>query len=94
MSKEIFDFVSIQLNKNHKTALYVQLYDEIREMIISGKLSHGFLLPPVRKLAKFLEINAGTVMSAYKLLEQNGYIFIFLRVTDKRFNRFCTLSNK
>lgn len=75
MSKEIFDFVSIQLNKNNKTALYVQLYDEIREMIISGKLSHGFLLPPVRKLAKFLEINAGTVMSAYKLLEQNGYIF-------------------
>ena len=33
MSKEIFDFVSIQLNKNHKTALYVQLYDEIREMM-------------------------------------------------------------
>ena len=75
MSKEIFDFVSIQLNKNHKIALYVQLYDEIREMIMMGKLSHGFLLPPVRKLAKFLEINVGTVMSAYKLLEQNGYIF-------------------
>ena len=75
MSKEIFDFVSIQLNKNCKAALYVQLYDEIREMIITGKLSHGFLLPPVRKLAQSLEINAGTVMSAYKLLEQNGYIF-------------------
>lgn len=75
MSKEIFDFVSIQLNKNCKTALYVQLYDEIREMIITGKLSHGFLLPPVRKLAQSLEINAGTVMSSYKLLEQNGYIF-------------------
>lgn len=40
-------------------------------MIITGKLSHGFLLPPVRKLAQSLEINAGTVMSAYKLLEQN-----------------------
>ncbi|SDE04582.1 PLP-dependent aminotransferase family protein [Sporomusa acidovorans] len=75
MSQEFLDFVSIQLTKNGKAALYVQLYDALRELILNGKLSNGYLLPPVRKLAAFLQVNPGTVVSAYKLLEQNGYIF-------------------
>ena len=75
MTTEFLEFVSIQLIKNNKIALYVQLYDNLRELIISGKLSYGYLLPPVRKLAAFLEVNPGTVVNAYKLLEQNGYIF-------------------
>ncbi|MBP2630940.1 MAG: GntR family transcriptional regulator [Firmicutes bacterium] len=75
MTEQFINFVSIQLSKDKQEALYVQLYDQMRELITTGKLSHGYLLPPVRKFAKFLEINAGTVMSAYKLLEKNGYIF-------------------
>lgn len=75
MTEQFINFVSIQLLKNKQEALYVQLYDQMRELITTGKLSHGYLLPPVRKFAKFLKINAGTVMSAYKLLEKNGYIF-------------------
>ncbi len=75
MSQEFLDFVSIQLTKNAKEPLYVQLYDALSELILNGKLSYGYLLPPVRKLAAFLQVNPGTVVSAYKLLEQNGYIF-------------------
>ncbi|MDF2569001.1 MAG: putative transcriptional regulator, GntR family [Sporomusa sp.] len=75
MSQQLLDFVSIQLKKESKIALYVQLYDHLQELIISGRLSYGYLLPPVRKLATVLGANPGTVVSAYKLLEQNGYIF-------------------
>jgi DNA-binding transcriptional MocR family regulator len=75
MNQDFFEFVSIQLVKGNKVAMYVQLYDALRELIIEGKLSSGYLLPPVRKFAAFLEVNPGTVVSAYKLLEQNGYIF-------------------
>ncbi|CQR70781.1 2-aminoadipate transaminase [Sporomusa ovata DSM 2662] len=75
MNQEFLEFVSIQLMKGSKTSLYVQLYDSLCELIISGKLSYGYLLPPVRKLAVFLAVNPGTVVNAYKLLEQNGYIF-------------------
>ena len=75
MSEQFLGFVSIQLGKNSKEALYVQLYDRLRELILQGKLSQGYLLPPVRKFAAFLAVNPGTVVSAYKLLEQNGYIF-------------------
>lgn len=75
MAEQFYDFVSIQLDKNSKASLYTQLYDCLRELILSGKLGHGYLLPPVRKLASFLGINPGTVVSAYKLLEQNGYTY-------------------
>lgn len=75
MSGDFFDFVSIQLRKKDKQPLYVQLYEQLRELIVNGQLSAGYLLPPVRKLAAWLEINPGTVAGAYKLLEQNGYVF-------------------
>lgn len=75
MNEDFFDFVSIQLDKTSRSSLYAQLYDSLRELILSGKLSHGYLLPPVRKLAAFLRLNPGTVVNAYKLLEQNGYIY-------------------
>lgn len=74
MKEEIFNFVSIQLDRNKKTALYVQLYDVLREAILCGELTEGYLLPPVRRLAEQTGINAGTVVSAYRLLEKNGYI--------------------
>lgn len=75
MNPDFFNFVSIQLDKGNKMALYAQLYDALRELILNGKLSYGYLLPPIRKFAAFLGVNPGTVVSAYKLLEQNGYIF-------------------
>lgn len=75
MDTQVFDFMSIQLSRQSKEALYAQLYHQICALIVEGKLSHGFVLPPVRKLAKCLSVNAGTVVSAYKMLETNGYIF-------------------
>lgn len=75
MKEKILDFVSIQFAADSKDPLYVQLYDALREHIVQGRLSYGYLLPPVRKLAARLRMNPGTVVSAYKLLEQNGYIF-------------------
>lgn len=75
MEAKFPDFVSIQLSRNAADPLYVQLYETLRVRIVSGNLSHGYLLPPVRKFARQLGVNAGTVMSAYKLLERHGYIF-------------------
>lgn len=75
MDEKFLDFVSIQLDRTLKEALYVQLYNGLRQCIEAGHLSQGYLLPPVRRFAKYLGINAGTVVNAYKLLEQNGYIF-------------------
>lgn len=69
------NFVSIQLSKKNKKPLYIQLYDELLQMIRSGYFAPGYKLPPVRKLAAYLSINTGTVVNAYKELEKNGFIF-------------------
>lgn len=68
-------FVSIQLSKKKKEPLYIQLYDSLLKLIKTGYLASGYKLPPVRKLAQYLSINAGTVVNAYKELEKNGFIF-------------------
>lgn len=73
MDRNLTDF--IQLNKADKTPLYVQLYNEIADRIKRKLLSPGYKLPPVRNLAKSLAVNPGTVVSAYRELEQSGYIF-------------------
>lgn len=75
MIDKMTDFIPIQLNKNDKLPLYVQLYNEIADKIKHKVLASGYKLPPVRSLARSLIINPGTVASAYRELEKNGYIF-------------------
>lgn len=55
--------------------IYVQLYMELKKRIESGELSDSQKLPPIRKMAKSLNINNVTVINAYKLLERNGYAY-------------------
>jgi len=43
-------------------------------MIQKGVLAPGEKLPPIRGLSSFLGVNSGTVVSAYKLLEEKGYV--------------------
>ncbi|MDP4093037.1 MAG: PLP-dependent aminotransferase family protein, partial [Bacillota bacterium] len=66
-------FKTITLDKNSHTPLYTQLYDSIHEMLSQGVLTQGFRLPSVRELSKLLGINQITVVSAYRLLENNGF---------------------
>ena len=54
--------------------IYEQLILEISQMIESGKLNPGEALPPIRKLAKQLDVASNTVARAYMDLERNGLI--------------------
>lgn len=63
-----------QINKNIQTPLFKQLADNIKWSIISGNIQEGWKLPPIRVLAKELDISVGTVRSAYKYLEESGLI--------------------
>jgi len=69
------EIVSIQLDRSRtrQEPLYAQLYSRIIELIRAGQLAPGYALPPVRRLAGSLAINPGTVVKAYKELENNGY---------------------
>jgi 2-aminoadipate transaminase len=65
---------SIQLDLNSDIPLYRQLYDKIRQLIVSRKLVRGERLPATRELAGMLGLNRTTVSAAYALLETEGLV--------------------
>ena len=54
--------------------IYEQIYVQIKNMIVSGKLKEGDSLPSIRNLAKDLRISVITTKRAYEELEKDGYI--------------------
>ncbi|BEP28949.1 MocR-like pyridoxine biosynthesis transcription factor PdxR [Helicovermis profundi] len=65
----------IHLKRDTKEHLYVQLYKIIKKQIVNGILKTDSKLPPIRKLANSLSVNNVTVVNAYKMLEENGYVY-------------------
>jgi GntR family transcriptional regulator/MocR family aminotransferase len=63
------------LNNNDTAPLYKQLYHQIREQVLSGKLPANAKLPSVRDLAAELSTSRNTVEGAYQELYAEGYIY-------------------
>ena len=55
--------------------IYQQIYDQVKNAILSGELREGDMLPSIRALAKDLHISVITTKRAYEELEQGGYIY-------------------
>ncbi len=51
------------------TPLYLQLYNQLKYLMASGRLQPGEELPPIRVLAEKLVLNPSTVARAYRELE-------------------------
>lgn len=67
-------FHTIKLSKSDPTPLYIQLASELAKLIQSESLIVGMKLPTIRFLSQQLSINRDTVVSAYKLLENQGLV--------------------
>lgn len=68
------NFVSIQLDTTSNEPLYLQLFNQIKQAILSEQLPTNYRLPAIRTLAKTLQVNNVTVINAYKQLESSGYV--------------------
>lgn len=66
--------ISIHIDKNNTDSLYNQIYSQILELILQGTLANNIKLPSMRALSKQLNVNIVTVVNAYKLLKDEGYI--------------------
>ena len=66
--------IEFLLNKDIDTPIYIQLYEKFKTMIEENQLEKE-KLPSIRSLAKSLGVNNVTVISAYNLLEQEGYVY-------------------
>ena len=56
------------------TPIYRQLVDQTTQLVTSGRLGAGELLPSVRAVAAELGVNPMTVSKAYSLLERDGIV--------------------
>ncbi|MBW4440138.1 MAG: PLP-dependent aminotransferase family protein [Plectolyngbya sp. WJT66-NPBG17] len=59
---------------NCASSLYEQVADRIRALIHEGTLRPGDRLPSVRKLHQQFSVSISTVLEAYRLLEDQGWI--------------------
>lgn len=65
----------IRLDKNSDQHLYIQLYSKIKKLILNGTLKPHTKLPPIRKLAKKLNVNNITIVNAYNLLQKENLVY-------------------
>lgn len=67
--------LEIIISNTGEQPIYEQIYEQIKKLIISGKLKEGDLLPSIRGLAKDLRISVITTKRAYEELEREGFIY-------------------
>ena len=65
----------INVDLRSRVPFYEQLVSNIKEEILIGNLKPDDKIPSVRELAVELTINPNTIQKAYRILEQEGYIY-------------------
>lgn len=66
--------LNIKISLLSQIPIYEQLQNQIKELILTGKLQAGEQLPSIRLMAKDLQISVITVKRAYEELEHEGII--------------------
>jgi len=77
------------LNKGTVMKKYSKLYNDIKEQIITGQLSHGDKIPSVRDAAAIYSVSTTTVQNAYFELCADGYI-----ISKEKSGYFVSIFNK
>ena len=67
--------LTLELHKNKSTPLYMQIYNYIKNEVLSRRLKAGTKLPSKRALAAQLGISTITIEGAYGQLMAEGYIY-------------------
>ncbi|RSM53709.1 GntR family transcriptional regulator [Actinoplanes sp. ATCC 53533] len=66
--------MSFQVHVAGSSDLVVQVYRQVREAILDGRLRPGERLPPTRELARSAAVSRNTVSTAYERLLAEGFI--------------------
>jgi len=67
-----------QIDLKSRKAIYEQVMDNFKRLIVTGVLKPDEKVPSVREMAKSLTVNPNTVQKAYRELETQGYIYTVL----------------
>ncbi|HTQ11024.1 MAG TPA: GntR family transcriptional regulator [Fimbriimonadaceae bacterium] len=66
--------MNIHISEVDGVPIYLQIVNQIKFLIASGRLSPTDELPPIRSLAEQLTVNPNTVARAYRELELAGVV--------------------
>jgi GntR family transcriptional regulator len=66
--------MNILISALSQTPIYEQIENQIKEMVLSGKLKSQEQLPSIRLMAKDLKVGIITVKRAYEELEKEGIV--------------------
>ena len=74
---------------DNERPIYIQLVEQLRIEIVSGKLKAGERLPSVRELALITRVNPNTMQKALVELEEEGLIY-----TERTNGKFVTTNKE
>jgi GntR family transcriptional regulator len=66
--------MQLHLSTADGVPIYLQIVNQVKYLVASGKLQAGEELPPIRTLAETLLVNPNTVARAYRELELAGVV--------------------
>jgi DNA-binding transcriptional regulator YhcF (GntR family) len=66
--------MQIHISETDGVPIYLQIVNQIKYLVASGRLAEGEELPPIRVLAEKLLVNPNTVVRAYRELEVAGVV--------------------
>jgi GntR family transcriptional regulator len=66
--------LQIHISPNDGVPIYLQIVNQVKYQVASGRLAPGVEMPPIRVLAEQLLVNPNTVARAYRELELAGVV--------------------
>lgn len=66
--------MQIHISTSDGIPIYLQIVNQVKYLVSSGRLTAGEELPPIRVLAEKLVVNPNTVARAYRELEAAGIV--------------------
>ena len=64
------------INKDSKIPLFMQISEQLRHLILSGRYEPGTKLPSSRELSELLQVNRNTISNALEVLRSEGLVEI------------------
>jgi GntR family transcriptional regulator len=66
--------VNLHISSHDGVPIYLQIVNQVKFLLASGRLAAGEEIPPIRVLAEQLVVNPNTVARAYLELERAGIV--------------------
>lgn len=75
-TQDMISAPQVTIDSTSSVPAYRQIVDQLRVLIVDRRLSPGSSLPPVRSLARELDVHHNTVAEAYRTLAAKGLVAI------------------